>query len=216
VYDAKTGKKLEAIGEPLKDYPLLHMSIRGSVLSPSGRYIVIWQELAPPGHHVWGRWIANKWVTVWDLQTRKQVARWRKPEYENECAAFTRDEKHILFGSVKGHIRIWSVEKQEVIRDWSLGFLGSVADMRFANDYRYLAVNLTGRDFLIRVYDYSNGKEIHSFEDVGAGAVGEPSPMTFFDGSDFLAFAKKKQVCVYDTKTWKEQWCVSSSTKSAD
>jgi len=208
VYDAKTGRKLETIEDPLKDYPLLSMSIRGSVLSPSGRYIVIWQELAPPGHHVWGKWIANKWVTVWDLQTRKEIAKWRKPEYENHCATFTQNEKHILFGSGGGHVRIWSVEKQEIIRDWSLGFLGVVADMKFSDDYQHLAISLAGNEFYIRVYDYSSGKEIHSFGQVGAPAEGDPYPMTFFDKSDFFAFAKRKnQVCVYDTQTWKEKWC---------
>lgn len=207
VYDARIGKKLEAIGEPLKDYPLLSDSVRGSVLSPSGRYIVIWQEPAPSGHLL-GRWIANKWVTVWDLQTRKQVARWRKPEYVNFCAAFTRDEKHILFGSgidSRGHIRMWSVERQEMIRDWSLG--DGVCDMKFSEDYRYLAVYLAGEDLSIRVYDYSNEKEVHSFRGVGSSTFGEPTPMTFFDGSDFFAFAKKDQVCVYNTKTWEEKWC---------
>ena len=216
VYEAKTGKRLETIAEPLKDYPLLSDSVRGSILSPSGKYIVIWQEPAPSGHLL-GRWIANKWVTVWDLQTRKQVARWRKPEYVNFCAAFTRDENHILFGSgidSGGHIRIWSVEKQEMIRDWPLG--GAVFDMKFSEDYRYLAISLAGADLLIRVYDYSNEKEIHSFGGVGSSIVGEPKPMTFFDGSRSFAFAKKDQLCVYDTQTWKEKWCVSSSAGAKD
>ena len=70
-YDAKTGQKLEVIEEPLKDYPIIGMSIRGSVLSPSGRYLVVWQEKPPPGHHILGKLIANKWVTVWDLQKSK-------------------------------------------------------------------------------------------------------------------------------------------------
>jgi len=218
LYEAKTGKRLETIGEPLKDYPLLSMSVRGSVLSPSGRYFVVWQELAPPGHHTWGRFIANKWVTVWDLQTRQEIARWKKPDYENECAVFTCDEKNILFGSALGYIRTWSVEKQEMIQEWPVAANSEgVADMRFSKDYRYLALNLAGPTFYIRVYDYSSQKEIWSFKDVGAAPSGHPYPMTFFDGSNFFAFAKRKnQVCVYNTKTWKEKWCVSSSADGKD
>jgi WD40 repeat protein len=204
LYEAKTGKRLETFGEPLKDYPLLSMSVRGSVLSPSGRYFVVWQELAPPGHHIWQRFIANKWVTVWDLQTRQQIARWKKPEYANESAAFTQDEKNILFGSGEGHVRIWSVEREEMVQKWRLDNFDA-ADMKFSGDYRYLAINL---GFRIGVYDYSTHKETQSFEDAGSPPPGHPYPMTFFDGSDFFAFAKiKNQVCVYNTKTWEEKWC---------
>jgi len=95
--------------------------------------------------------------------------------------------------------------------------LEAVADMRFSKDYQYLALNLAGKNFHIRVYDYSTQKEIQSFEDVDAAPPGHLYPMTFFDGSDFFAFAKRKnQVCVYNTKTWEEKWCVSSSTEDKD
>jgi WD40 repeat protein len=206
-YDAETGRKLEVIDEPLRDYPLLSMSVRGTVLSPSGRYVVVWQELAPPGHHVTGKWIANRSVTVWDLQVRKQIAKWSKPEYETLCAAFTQDEKHILFGSSR--ITIWSVEKQEMIRDLHLGHAGFVPDMRFSSDYRYLALIVAGKEFVVRVYDYVKEREVQSFGDVAAPTRADSYPMTFLNGSGFFAFAKSKEVCVYDTQTWKEQWCSS-------
>jgi hypothetical protein len=208
LYEAKTGKRLEIISEPLKDYPLLSMSVRGSVLSPSGRYFVVWQELAPPGHHTWGRFIANKWVAVWDLDTRKEIARWKKPEYENECAVFSLDEKNILFGS-GGYVRTWSIEKQEMVHEWSIGNF-TAADMKFSGDYRYLAISLTGPTFHVKVYDFSARKEIWSYDDVGAAPPGHHYSMTFIDGSNLFAFAKRKDyVCVYDTRTWKEKWCSS-------
>lgn len=210
LYEANTGKRLEIMREPLRDYPLLHMSVRGSVLSPSGRYFVVWQELAPPGHHKWGKFIANKSVTVWDLQTRRQIAGWKKPEYETYCAVFTKDEKSILFGSGIGHIRTWSVERQEMIQEWPVGVnnLVGVNDMRFSEDYQYLAINYGGQRFGIRVYDYATREEIQSFEDVYVDLFADPYPMTFFDGSDYFAFAtRRNQVCVYDNRTWKEKWC---------
>jgi WD40 repeat protein len=119
-----------------------------------------------------------------------------------------------LFGSVKSHVTIWSVEKKEMIRDWPLG--GAVFDMKFSEDYRYLAVYPADQNLLIRVYDYSNQKEIHYFRGVGSSTLGEPKPMTFFNGSRSFAFAKKDQLCVYDTQTWKEKWCVSSSAGVKD
>jgi hypothetical protein len=209
-YDAETGKRLETIDEPLRDYPQLRMSVRGTVLSPSGRYLVVWQELAPPGHHTMGKYIANKWVTVWDLQTRKEIARWSKPEYETICATFTQDEKHILFGS--GAIRIWSVERQEMIRDSYLGRVGHVFDMRFSSDYRHLALSVSGDKeypYLLRVYDYANEKEVRSFGGVATPNYADPYPMTFSDRSEFFAFGKRKQLCVYDTQAWTEKWCSS-------
>jgi len=111
-----------------------------------------------------------------------------------------------------------TVERQEIIREWPVAVnLEAVADMRFSKDYQYLALNLAGKNFHIRVYDYSTQKEIQSFEDVDAAPPGHLYPMTFFDGSDFFAFAKRKnQVCVYNTKTWEEKWCVSSSTEDKD
>lgn len=215
-YDAKTGQKLEVIEEPLKDYPIIGMSVRGSVLSPSGRYFVVWQEKPPPGHHILGKLIANKWVTVWDLLTRKQIARWKKPEYENICAAFTKDEKNILFGSSEGHIRMWSVEKQEMIREWSVGEI-SVGYFKFSKDYRYLAIYGAGKTFHIIIFDYPEGKKVYHFSDFDCvHGVGDPFPMTFLDTSKFFAFAESHRVCVYDTKTWNEKWCVSFSADGKD
>lgn len=216
LYDAKTGKKLEIIEEPLKDYPIIGMSIRGSVLSPSGRYFVVWQEKPLPGHHLLGRLIANKWVTVWDLQTRKQIARWKKPEYENICAVFTKDENNILFGSEEGHIRMWSVEKQEMIREWSVGET-TVDYLKFSNDYRYLAIFGVGKKFHIIIFDYLEENEVHHFS--GFDCVhgeGESFPMTFFNTSKFFTFAESHRLCVYDTQTWQEKWCVASSLEGKD
>ena len=216
LYDAKTGAKLDAIDEPLKDYPELSLSIRGSVLSPSGRYIVVWQEKPLPGHVFLGRLMANKWVTVWDLQTKKQVARWRKPKYENFCAIFTHDEKSILFGS-RGHIQIWSVEEQKMIREWWLAGFLAVNYLKFSEDYRYLAIHGTSWDFDIMICDYPEKREVQHFRDVGGvPGGGESCAMTFFNGNRSFAFAKKDQLCVYDTQTWKEKWCVSSSTEGKD
>lgn len=161
VYDAWAGEELEVIGEPLKDYPIIGMSVRGSVLSPSGRYFVVWQEKPPPGHHILGRLIANQWVAVWDLQTRKQIARWGKPQYVNSCAVFTKDEKNILFGS-GGHIRVWSVEKRDMILDWSVGAT-AIDYLQFSDDYRYFAIFGGGQKFQIIIFDYPEKKEIHRF-----------------------------------------------------
>ena len=96
-----------------------------------------------------------------------------------------------------------------MIRDWDLGRVGIVLDMRFSSDYRFLALSLAGKEFLVRVYDYANEKEIQSFKEVGAPGLGHPYPMTFFNGSNFFGLLKKKQVCVYDTQTWREKWCNS-------
>jgi WD40 repeat protein len=219
-YDAMTGQTLEVISEPLKDYPIIGLSVRGSVLSPSGRYIVVWQEKPPPGHHILGRLIANKRVTVWDLQSRKQLASWRKPEYVNFCAVFTKDEKNILFGSgidSGGHIRVWSVEKKEIIQNWSLGDIGALLYLKFSDDYRFLAIHAAGKTFDIIICDYPERKEVHRFGDVAGSHEGGPYPMTFFDGSKFFSFTKNDgQVCVYSTQTWKEKWCVGSSPKATD
>ena len=203
-YDAKTGRKLDIIDEPLKDYPELPLSIRGSFVSPSGRYIVVWQEKPLPGHALLARLMANKWVTVWDLQTKKRVARWKKPKYENFCATFTQDEQNILFGS-RGHIDIWSVKEQKMIREWRLADFLAVDSLKFSEDYHYLAVYGTIWNFDIMIWDFTEGKEVHHFRDVGC--ADGPYPMTFFDGSRSFAFARKDQLCVYDTQTWKEKWC---------
>lgn len=207
LYEARTGKQLEIIGGPLKEYPPLDLSLQGIFLSSSGRYCVAWQEKPLPGHALLRRLFVSRWVTVWDLQTRKQIARWRRPKYKNFCAAFTQDEKHILFGSI-GHIQIWSVEKQRMVREWPLPDFRGVYYLKFSEDYRYLAVYGVSRNFDITIYEYPEGKKSHHFEDVGGGRTEEePYPMTFFDASNFFAFAKKDQVCVYNTQTWKEKWC---------
>ncbi len=112
---------------------------------------------------------------------------------------------------------MWSVEKQEIIRDWSLGDIGAVLYLKFSNDYRYLAIYAAGKKLNIIISVYPEGKEVHHFRDVPGGqGGGEPYPMTFFDGSKFFTFPKGNEVCVYDTETWKEKWCVSSSADDKD
>jgi WD40 repeat protein len=201
------GNEIERIAEPLKDYPVLRLAFVGYALSPSCRYFVIWQEKPPPGHSIPARWFVSKWITMWDLETRRQIARWEKPRYESHAAAFTEDEKNVLFGT-GGHIDIWSVERQKKIRELLVSDFGSINYLKFSDDYRYLGIFGVGKDFHVVVCEYPGGRIVRDFRNMEGGyGMGGLYPMTFFKGGDFFAFAERGRVCLYNTQTWEEKWC---------
>lgn len=228
IYDARTGKVLEKWKEPLKDYPVLRFGPTRSALSPSGRYLVVWQEFDPTHlpDYIY-RFRVNKEVAVWDIDQHKLVARWEKPQGQLCCAVFSPDEKQIVFGSAEGYIRIWSISEEKVVREWEAHF-GKEGYKKYpyssyfwaliiSHDGKYLATRgatATGDGYDVKIWDLMTGKLAHEVRDVRSGGdFGKPK-MAFSSNGKYFACAQDRHLwCLYDTQTWGKKWCVPSSSE---
>jgi WD40 repeat protein len=197
------------------------------VISPSARYAAFW--LGDPLAHDETWWSSrNIWVLVRDIESGKTIAKQGKiqEKYKNCAAAFTPDEKNLALGSMDGYVRIWSILEQKIIKDWraygadeepvpfeKMSFPNVIESMTFSPDGRYLATmgHLKG-GYAIRVWDYSSSKLIHEFRDVISSSFPMCSgyPMAFSPDGKYFALEQQGNLCLYDTQTWEQEWCVPS------
>jgi len=202
-YDAETGHRIDERKGVLKEYPVYRWALRSRYVSPSGRYLVIWQEKPYEGI-AWG---VNKFVTVWDLPASKEVARWRKPGYECQIATFSPDEQSVVFGCKDGYIREWSIKNQSLVRE--LKTSAEVLSVMFSPNGKYLAVNSGIKD--ITVFDYATLRKLHDSYSPGRNypvPVGEQYPMVFSADGESMALWDRGRICLYSTANWEQKWCV--------
>jgi hypothetical protein len=203
-YEAETGQKVWEHKGLLRDYPVWRKALRTSFVSPSGRLLVIWQEKPWEGR---ASEAINKYVTVWDLTTGKEIARWEKPKYECRIATFSPDEENVIFGCKDGYVREWSIKARTVTRE--LKETAGVYSVAFSPDGRLLAVNSGIRD--VTVFDFARQREIRQFPGAGKnyGIVGtEQYPMAFSPDGKLFALLDEGKLCLYSTSTWEQKWCV--------
>jgi len=231
-YNAQTGTILEK-QEDSKGFSNGFPNYRTRIhaISPSARYAAFWQGDL---EHDEGWWSSrNIWVVVRDIETGKVIAKQGKiqEKYKNCSAAFTRDEKNLVLGSMDGYVRIWSIAGQKVVGEWMAYWHenpstfeenpapNEIDSMTFSLDGRYLAT--TGHlkeGFAVRIWDYTTNKLIHEFRDVISSSLPMCSgyPMAFSPDGKYFAFERQGNLCLYDTQTRQEKWCVPSSAEGKD
>jgi len=219
-YNSQKGEINQKQTQPLSQYSSLPSCRRMYVVSPSGRYFLVSQGPCLSGHAVLSRFfLLNKKVTIWDLERNEIVARWEK-ESEICAAVFSPNEKEIVIGSCDGHIIVRPISEDKVIRKWRAHTNVRYPDadfqlqaIIFSTDGEYLATYGVWEDGWdgVKVWDYENGKLIHSFYKLLAGGVLEQIyPMAFSPDGKYFALEQQGNLCLYDTQTWQERWCVPS------
>jgi WD40 repeat protein len=218
IYDARTGELLRETKKPLSDYSLsIHSMKKGRVFSPSGKYFVVWQEKPIPGHEIMVGLFANDKMTVWDFEKDKRVAYWKKDK--PICSArFPPDERKIILGSMDGYLRVWDMLEQRVVREWKAhstsndlaSATGTTMISAISQDGLYLASFGDGNTrFDVRVWNYATGALVHEFRETAfMGGCRQYYPITFDRNGGSIAFQNWGNLCLYDTKTWEERWCV--------
>lgn len=210
IYDAKSGNIQEIQEEPLSDYVLFFAMSTGGTLSPSGRYLAAWQREPTTHGDILKKVFMNKKITVWDVMKNQFVASWRKPK-KNFChAVFTPDEKSILFSSLDGYISEWSISEQKITREQIVGD-GVLYYLTISPDGKFIAIESK----TTQVWNYKTNTLLFDFGMIGMGmGVGAVCqsvyPMAFSPDSKYFALEKKGQLCLYETETWREKWCVPS------
>jgi WD40 repeat protein len=226
MYNALTGAILER-QEDSKGFSngFPHGRTRNNGISPSARYAAFWQGNLEHGETWWSS--RNIWVLVRDIEDGKTVAKQGKiqEKYKNCSAAFTPDEKSLLLGSMDGYVRIWSIAGEKVVREWRAYWHenastfeenpapNEIGSITFSPDGRYLATmgHLKGKS-AVRIWDYTTNKLIHEFDDVISSPLSMCSgyPMAFSPDGKYFALEQQGNLCLYDTQTWEEKWCVPS------
>jgi WD40 repeat protein len=219
-YDAKTGELIQKNDEPLDDYsPLTWAKKKGKVFSPSVHYFVTWQEKPIEGHEILGGLFTNDKLTIWNMEKNKRVAYWKKDK--PICSAtFTPDEKTLVIGTMDGYVRIWDIAARKVIREWKAHWISKDANnmndimtvSSISPDGRYLATFGDGAErFNVKIWDYATGALLHEFPDTAFSVKYCGNyPMVFGNDVKYFAFQNWGNVCLYDTQTWTEKWCVPS------
>jgi WD40 repeat protein len=221
-YDAETGTVLQR-QEDSKGFSggFPRYRTRNSTISSSARYAAFFQGYLEHNEGWWNP--KNIWVVVRDIEKGKIIAKQEKiqKEYKNCSAAFTPNEKNLVLGSMDGYLRVWSITEQKVIRQWK-AYGGdqpvhfrrppapyNINSIVFSSDGRYLA---TIGLYAIKIWDYATNQLLHEFVGVDSSSVRMCSgyPMAFSPDGKHFAFERQGQLCLYDTQTWEEKWCVLS------
>jgi WD40 repeat protein len=220
-YDARKGDILHTQAEPLNEYMSFRYASKGYVISPSGRHFMVWQDFPLKGHATWGSlFFKNKKVTIWDFERMRPVTRWTKESMICD-GAFATDEREIVVGQCDGHILIKPISEDRVIKRWKAHENARYPDAEFqlmsvllSADNRHLATygdDEDGRDG-VKVWDYLDGELLHSFHKVSGRSwtPGKKYPMAFSPDGKYFAFEQHGNLCIYDTQTWEQKWCVPS------
>lgn len=210
-YDAKSGNILNKKTKLMEKYPRRGYRLLGTVMSPDSQYIVIWYQPLFLGHsELFTSFRLNRDITVWDLVENKMLKKSRKPK-ELCSAIFTPDEKSILFGTTDGSILQFLIEKNEWVNKWEVEAGNKrkyVDDIKLSNDQHYLAIKTA---FDIKIINYQTNTVVNEFNNV---VINSRScwvyPMAFSPDNKYFAFEKRGRLCLYDTETWDEKWCVPS------
>ncbi len=222
VYNATSGKTLRRQTELFDDYVASYDSPIRSALSPNGRFIAIWQETSKARAESWWRRNGSKWVTIWDIDKNKMIGRWESHRAGACSAAFTPDEKYVIFASSDGYVRVWSISTLQMTMEWR-AYRSNDPDSNKVNgaivvspDSNYIATfGGSKTSSSIKVWAYPNGNLLQEFDEIAKTVALTVDgcaiyPMAFSPDGKYFAFEKQGRLCLYDMQMWKEKWCVLS------
>jgi WD40 repeat protein len=226
IYNVKTGAILQrqedskAFSDGFPNY-----RTRIEAISPSARYVAFWQGNLE--HDEGWETSKNIWVVIRDIEKGKTIAKQQniQEKYKICSGAFTPNERNLFLGSMDGYVKIWSIPEQKVIRKWrAYGHDNASAfdenpspnmihEIAFCPDGRHIATMgfLKGR-FAVKIWDYATNKLTHEFDDVISSSLPMCSgyPIAFSPDGKYFALEQQGRLCLYDTQTWQEKWCVPS------
>lgn len=224
IFDSKSGTIVERQEDSgAFSFGLPKYSTRIDRLSHTGRYAAFFQgnlEHDEPMKN-------NVWITVYDIEKKKLVAKQAHVQkgFKNCSADFTRDERNLVLGSMDGVVRVWSIPDQKVVRQWNAyenikaptfrqrPFSNFIDSVILSPDGRLLAtIGLNAGDvgFSIRIWEYATDRKVHEFLGVFSNTMCSGYPMAFSPDGKYFAFEQQGKLCLYETETWGEKWCVPS------
>jgi WD40 repeat protein len=225
IFDAKDGNMMRKQAEPLNEYPPHIGCENGYEFSPDGRYLGLWHGPCLDNHGIRRlshQLYTNKKITIWDVKKNEMILTWER-DSELCTAAFSPDGREMVIGLCDGHILVNSLSENKIIRRWLTHTPGDSPEegnkpvlfsLSFSKEAKYIATYGRLKDGLdeVKVWNYEEGKLLRSFHKVSdyPGPPGKPYPMAFSPDGKYFALEQQGNLCLYDTQTWQEKWCVPS------
>lgn len=208
-FDVNTGTKTQTknpIEGELAEYVENKKRVVKQKLSPSGRYLVIWNNAS---HHEWGDfWLClispfssppNTNIAVWDILENKLVSEIQKPSSGIVSVVFSPDGRTVFLVCGDKKIRTWSLAENRIIKE----FDGSYMDISARDD---LLVVVEGH---LRILNYLTFKLMKDFGRVG-DKVGRLSEWSFSSDGKYFALEVEGILYLYETDTWEVLWSIPS------
>jgi len=225
IFDSKNGNVVHKQTRPLSEYPPHVGCENGYEFSLDSQYLALWHGPCLDSHGIrpLSRLLhTNKKVTIWDVKKNEMALTWER-EGELCTAAFSPDGREMAIGLCDGHILVNTLSKNKIIRRWVAHLPGDSSEkgnkpvlfsLSFSKDANYIATYGRLKDEYdeVKVWNYKEGKLLRSFHKVSdnPGPPGKPYPMAFSPDGKYFALEQQGNLCLYDTQTWQEKWCVSS------
>lgn len=156
----------------------------GLALSPDGKSIITSSE--------------DGQITVWDVESQKELSRWRGHEGMIFYIAFSPDGTRLASAGEDGTVKIWDIETQQLIHDLR-GHTAEVGTVTFDTDGERLVT--ASFDGTAKVWDATTGQLLLTFEGHGA-----PLYSAFFspDGRRIVSTGDDNKARVWDSTTGQE------------
>jgi WD40 repeat protein len=202
--NAETGEVVETDKAMLEEYTSGHNWTTGTVISQSGKYLLRWHRYEPRGwlHFLFPK--PNPFVTVYDLEQRKPVARIERPESTICWANFLPGEKHVAFGCEDTKIRIWSLDDGQIIRK----FIGPDTYIVSPRDQGYFAAGGIDEERLVKVWSWPELQLVKRFTGLENATFYscDIMPFAFSEDGKYFAIELLGKLRLYETGTWNELW----------
>tara|TARA_B100000508_G_scaffold85763_1_gene66734 strand:- start:46106 stop:49354 length:3249 start_codon:yes stop_codon:yes gene_type:complete len=134
-------------------------------------------------------------IGIWDMKTGEMLSQ-MNTEYEvQQTLAISTDGKYLAGAGYQGKIRIWDLEKQELIKSFQ-AHEGGISDLSFSPDGRLASC---GYDAHVRVWDWKKEKELIALTDqttMTSGVAFSP------DGKLLASSAWDKTIYIRDAQTY--------------
>ncbi|MGH7222733.1 MAG: WD40 repeat domain-containing protein, partial [Gemmataceae bacterium] len=187
LWDLKTGKELRVFRA---ETPAVN---KGPNEQPNEIQAV---ALAPDGKQAVSAGVGGV-VFLWDVETGKELRRFRGHVGAIYALDFAPDGWHVLSGGRDKTIRLWEVQSGREVRKFE-GPTNWVRGVRFARDgHRFLS---GGRDGVMRLWDVDSGKQLRSFQ---AGPKGGTDSVAWMPNSRQAVCTSGRNIQLWDLESGK-------------